>query len=106
LTQPGRCDVTLVCTLPLPGVGLWQTAGSFASRCADDHARQSGQRFRLATGSILTGHSWCNYCGGGLSPTAYPRGPTFVPRPISVFSQPRHFDVTKVCTLPLPGHGL
>lgn len=61
--------------------------------------------FSLATGSILTGHSWCNYCGGGQA-TAYPRGPTFVPRPISVFSQPRHFDVAEVCTLPLPDNGL
>lgn len=65
LTQPERCDVTLVSTLPLSGIGLRQTAGSFASRSADDHARQGGQRFRLATGSILTGQSWCNYCGGG-----------------------------------------
>jgi hypothetical protein len=65
-TQPGRCGVAQVCTLPLPGVGFWQPAGSFASRCAGDHARQGGQPRWLATGSILTGHSWCNYCGGGF----------------------------------------
>jgi hypothetical protein len=44
VTQPERCDVALVCTLPLSGVGLQQSAGSVASRCADDHARQGGQQ--------------------------------------------------------------
>jgi hypothetical protein len=66
LTQPRALRRALVCTLPLPGIGFWQPAGSLASRCAGDHARQGGQPRWLATGSILTGHSWCNYCGGGF----------------------------------------
>jgi len=104
LTQPKPCGVTVVCTLPLPALGSRQTAGALASRSAGDNARQSGQP-KLATGSILTGQSWFDYCGGG-SRHCLPSRSRFRPRPISVFPQPRHCDVTVVCTLPLSGFGL
>lgn len=45
LDAAGALRRAVVCTLPLSGVGLRQTAGALASRCAGDHARQGGQLF-------------------------------------------------------------
>jgi hypothetical protein len=81
VTQPKLCDVALVCTLPLPGIGSWQPAGSVASRCAGDSHTPERPTQLSATGSILTGPSWFNYSGEAISGFAYPRGSAFDPGP-------------------------
>jgi hypothetical protein len=103
-----HCDVAVVCTLPLPGFGFWQPAGSddfperrsFASRC--------GRATRLLDKARLHPHRapLVQLQRVAIFIACLPSRSRYRPRPISGISQPRHCGVSVVCTLPLPGYGI